>query len=177
LGFGGPGSAVLSLCGQPLFGGATAQLLLANATPDTPALLITSDVMGFAPLGMGTLVPFPPVGIQSIFTDAQGGYSQEQDVYWVLAADTFYAQVIIPSPGGPELSNAIEIRFEQADGKALRDQRYKLIFDPYLCTESLYDLEADPFEHVELLSSGPLSPEASQAYTGLRTKLGELLAP
>ena len=62
LGFGGPGSAQLSLCGAPLVTGAAATLRLAGAAPNAPAFLVASPSEAHLPLFGGVLVPDLAVG-------------------------------------------------------------------------------------------------------------------
>ena len=178
LGFGGPGISQLSLCGQQLYGEASADFLLIDAPPNTAGWLAISDKNGMVPLGAGTLVPSPILTLQPFVTDAQGTYTQAQKVEWVFAASTFYAQAVLVGAGGPsELSNAVQFDFDLADQKAIRDGRYKLIVNPYLCVELFFDLLADPFEQLDLIAAGPLAPEQMQAYAALRVELATLLGP
>ncbi len=52
--------------------------------------------------------------------------------------------------------------------RTLRTQRFKLMRDQTVLGDRLYDLIADPGESVNLLNTGPLSPDAQLAYDHLR---------
>ena len=61
-------------------------------------------------------------------------------------------------PLGYAVSNALRMDMLWTSMRAVRNARYKLIrFDP--CHEELYDLGADPYEHVELLKLGLTSAQ------------------
>ena len=86
------------------------------------------------------------------------------------------AQAVLLVPSAPsELSNALELDFGVADQKAIRDRRYKLIVNPYLCEEQFFDLFTDPFEQVELISAGSLTEGQEQAYFALKQELAAVL--
>jgi len=72
LGLGGPGSASLGVCGQPLteIGGAT--LTLQGATPNAPAFLAYGLSSNPIPFLGGTLVPVPFLSIVNLTTDGSG---------------------------------------------------------------------------------------------------------
>ena len=55
--------------------------------------------------------------------------------------------------------------------RAIRDARYKLVRSKNQ-GDSLFDLEADPFEREDLLAGEP-SPQAREAYERLAAALGE----
>src|SRR6187399_521544 len=60
LGFGGPGTATLSVCGDDLtHAGSLATLQLEGAPANQPLVLVLSLTAGAAPFKGGTLVPVP----------------------------------------------------------------------------------------------------------------------
>ena len=87
LGFGGPGSARLSMYGEPLSLGNWAAFQINNLPPLATGLLMVSPYKNAVPFKGGTLVPFPFALEQLFFADARG------DVY--LPG--------IPGGGGPGL--------------------------------------------------------------------------
>jgi choice-of-anchor B domain-containing protein len=112
LGFGGPGSATLSVCGEPLSAGNSATLLLEQAAPNRPATLFVS--LGFTPLPFkgGTFVTVPILLNIALVTDSNG------EINLVVPGNgapvSVYVQFAISDPGQPAgvaLSNALEIQF------------------------------------------------------------------
>jgi hypothetical protein len=112
LGFGGPGSATLSVCGEPLDAGNNATLLLEQAAPNRPATLFVS--LGFTPLPFkgGTFVTVPILLDIALVTDGNG------EINLVVPGNgapvSVYVQFAISDPGQPAgvgLSNALEIQF------------------------------------------------------------------
>jgi hypothetical protein len=75
LGFGGPGSATLSLCGDALASGGTADLAIAGAPASEPAFVGFSTALTPTSLFGGTIVTLPLLGILSLSTDASGDAS------------------------------------------------------------------------------------------------------
>jgi len=75
LGFAGPGDAVLSVCGEPLVSGATADLVLTGAAPNSVAWLVASLTVDPQPFMGGTLVPLPILLQVPVITDATGGHA------------------------------------------------------------------------------------------------------
>jgi hypothetical protein len=71
LGFGGPGSAVLKVCGRDLADGPAA-LLLDHAPPGQPAWIVVGLVANPVPLKGGLLVPDPQLLIVAVPIGAQG---------------------------------------------------------------------------------------------------------
>ena len=61
VGFGGPGSVVLTVCGQPLATCQSATFLLAGAPPHSPLILSVGTGVNPLPFAGGVLVTFPPV--------------------------------------------------------------------------------------------------------------------
>jgi Metallo-peptidase family M12B Reprolysin-like len=111
LGFGGPGSSELSVCGGDLSTGTTADLQLAGAPASTPAFLFIGTVQGAAPLKGGTLVPVPWTLMMALSTDANG-----KVLIPALAGGggplSVYTQFVVQDPSqtlGWGLSNAVRI--------------------------------------------------------------------
>ncbi|MBI4879212.1 MAG: VCBS repeat-containing protein [Planctomycetes bacterium] len=113
LGYQGPGSATLSVCGQPLWTGNSATFLLQNAKPSAPAWIFVSLFANPAPFVGGMLVPLPLVIPPVVlFTDPAGqmvfpvaGGSGPIDVVLQIAV------VDASQPQGAALSNAVKISF------------------------------------------------------------------
>lgn len=72
LGFGGPGSSSLSVCGGDLSSGSTADVQLTGAPANAQALFFAGMVQGAQPFKGGTLVPFPWTLSASLVTDGSG---------------------------------------------------------------------------------------------------------
>jgi len=72
LGFAGPGSALLSMCGGDLSTGTTADLVLTQAPANTPAFFVVGTSSSPSPLFGGTLVPFPPAFVLAMTTSSLG---------------------------------------------------------------------------------------------------------
>ena len=111
LGFHGPGSATLSLCGGDLsLPASTASLQLACAPPGAQAFLVVGFAQSAPPLGIlgGMLVPSPDVVLDVFATDAAG-----ELVLPVTGGGgppvTFYVQAVVPDGLGFEFSNALEV--------------------------------------------------------------------
>ncbi|MCB9897868.1 MAG: choice-of-anchor B family protein [Planctomycetes bacterium] len=110
LGFGGPGDAQFTVCGEPLDTGNVAQLLLTQGTPSSLAVLFLGLVDNPTSFRGGLLVPVPFVISLSIFTDPSG------EITFPLPGGggpgLVYAQFAVVDPSqtyGVELSNALEI--------------------------------------------------------------------
>lgn len=63
-----------------------------------------------------------------------------------------------------------------ANERAIRDERFKLVFDLQLDTAEFYDLSADPYEQVDLLQE-TLSDEAQAHFDGLIAQIEALCSP
>jgi hypothetical protein len=110
LGSGGPGASELSVCGQALGTGGTADLQLVGAPANVPALLFTGPVQGAAPFKGGTLVPVPWSLFLSLATDGSG--SILIPVSGGNGPLSMYAQFIVQDGAqaqGWGLSNAVRI--------------------------------------------------------------------
>ena len=114
LGYGGPGTAALSVCGGDLSSGTTADLELTGGFPLGAALIQVGLSVNPTPFKGGLLVPVPGNTVGPLILDAagslvipgiQGGGGSYFHVY--------YAQVMYEDPGLPApsvgLSNAVRI--------------------------------------------------------------------
>jgi len=110
LGFGGPGSMVLELCGDDLTEpGSQATLSLAGAAPSSPVFLPIGLVNDPTPFKGGTLVPFPYlVLVSGISTDGAGTLSLPVSGAGG-AAVTLYFQALVQNGPTLEFSNALEV--------------------------------------------------------------------
>ena len=111
VGFGGPGDAALGICGDPLLGGGSAELLLDSSVPNAPAFLGWGMSFNPTPFGAGTIVPMPLAGTTALTTDASGN---------VLVPGipggggplVLYVQGVVVDPlqpGGLQFTNAVEM--------------------------------------------------------------------
>ena len=110
LGFAGPGSMSLSLCGDDLTEAASlAQLELNGAAPSTPLFVMLGLSAGPVPFKGGQLVPFPLLSIISgLMTDGGGNFSSPVPG----AAGTpvhVYLQVIVKNGTVYEFSNGLDV--------------------------------------------------------------------
>ena len=111
LGFGGPGSSVLSLCGEALATGNTADLLLTNAPASTTVYLFLGLANVPVPLLGGTLVPSTWTNLKFFSTDTNG----ELSIPGIPGGGgpvTGYLQAIVvdgSQPQGFGFSNALEL--------------------------------------------------------------------
>ena len=112
LGFGGPGSSSLSVCGDALSSGGTAVLALAGAPPNSPYFLGFATQANPLPLLGGTWVPFPTLFTAALSTDAFGGSSFT--VPGGNGPSTWIVQVAVFDASQPQLvgfSNAVQLDF------------------------------------------------------------------
>ncbi|MEM7308477.1 MAG: M12 family metallo-peptidase [Planctomycetota bacterium] len=72
LGFGGPGTATLSMCGDVLTSSGTAELKIENGPASSSAWIGYSSSFNPTPLLGGTLVPIPIVDVLALTTDGSG---------------------------------------------------------------------------------------------------------
>jgi hypothetical protein len=114
LGFGGPGTAQLSLCGEGLATGQTSDLVLTDATPLVTSWMVLGLAAAPTPFKGGTLVPVPYLLAEPMPTSDQGGVA----IPGVPGGNgplTVYAQFVYPDPTAPKgwgFSNALEVVFE-----------------------------------------------------------------
>ncbi|MEM7305775.1 MAG: sulfatase-like hydrolase/transferase [Planctomycetota bacterium] len=174
LGFGGPGDAVLSVCGDPLAPGNFTDVLVTGAPPLAPAWLAGSFQANPIPIGGGFLVPNPETFVQPVFTDAKGEIFIP-DLTSSLGPLEYYAQFAIVDPSQPfgfAITNAVRLEFLPTNTKAVRGERYKLVRIFNGGADELYDLQTDPYEAVNLLTAGPpLTTEQDAAYQALIAEL------
>lgn len=111
LGFGGPGSSVLSVCGGDLSTGTTADLLLTGAPPLAPAILFAGFNNNPTPFKGGLLVPLPELLVVPLSTDA-GGEIAINGIPGGNGPASIYLQFAIADagqPGGVGLSNCVRV--------------------------------------------------------------------
>lgn len=112
LGFGGPGSSELRVCGGDLSTGSLADLSLTGGPPGAFAWLAVGATMSATPLFGGIAVPVPPSFVLPLVLDGNG------DVYLKGIAGgggpaTLYAQAVLldpAAPGGFGISNALAVQ-------------------------------------------------------------------
>lgn len=113
LGFGGPGSAVLAVCGGDLSTGTTADLTLTGAPAAEIFWLAVSTSNNPTPLFGGLVVPVPVSFLLFNATDGTGAFTLP-GVAGGGGPATLYAQALINSPAQPlgfEISNAVQVDF------------------------------------------------------------------
>jgi hypothetical protein len=112
LGFSGPGTLGLELCGQALASGNSGKLSVAGAAPFAPLVLTASSSFQPTPIFGGTAVPVSPTIVLSLVAGASGDV--ELTVQGGGGPATFYAQAYAFDPLLPQMlafSNALEIEF------------------------------------------------------------------
>lgn len=110
LGFAGPGTALLEVCGGNLATGNPADMSLSGAPPFAVANLVLSLSSSPTPLKGGTLVPFPILLLTPLSTDGSGELSFP--IPGGLGPATLYAQYLVADGAqvqGLAFSNAVEI--------------------------------------------------------------------
>jgi hypothetical protein len=110
LGFGGPGSVELQVCGDALATGGLATLSVEGAPPFAPMLLIVGLTSGPTPFKGGTLVPVP--WLLALPVSANGAGALGLHVPGGGGPLTAYLQAIIADatqPKGVALSNAVQL--------------------------------------------------------------------
>jgi hypothetical protein len=179
LGFGGPGSAVLSACGDPLTDLGKSDLRLTGAPPFAPAFLAVGPFAAALPIAGGTMVPFPPAFILPAATDGAGEY----EILGVHSPGPgpidLYLQMAVLDAQQPQsfaISNALRVSFLSWNTKAIRDERYKLIAGVQGGFTRFFDLWADPLEQHDLAAQGSLSGDEESHYDSLRLELESLVA-
>ncbi len=113
VGFGGPGEASLSVCGQALASGASADLLLSGAPPSSAAWIAGST--GFQPTELlgGIAVPLPVQFVVPVVTDATGQFALP-GIPGGGGPLELYLQAAFLDPSQPQgfgFSNAVKLQF------------------------------------------------------------------
>lgn len=113
LGFGGPGSSSLEVCGGDLSSGTTGEVRLSGATPGAGAFLFVGFSNAPTPALGGTLVPVPADLVIPGMVDAGGN--------WIAASfpggngpATVYVQAVYEDPAqffGYGVSNAVQVEY------------------------------------------------------------------
>ncbi|HZL99423.1 MAG TPA: FG-GAP-like repeat-containing protein [Planctomycetota bacterium] len=112
VGFGGPGSATLSVCGQPLASCQSASIYLSGAPPFMPLILSVGLGLNPLPFAGGQLVTFPTALELFAFTSAQGAIKIK--VPGGLAVPPLYLQARVrdwSQPFDVAISNAVLVEF------------------------------------------------------------------
>ncbi len=110
LGFAGPGSLALTVCGDPLTAeGSAATLLVAGVAAGAPVFLVAGFVNQPTPLLGGTLVPVPPTLISSPLFAAPGGALAFPLHGSAAPPSTVYLQAVALVGAQAQFSNALEL--------------------------------------------------------------------
>jgi hypothetical protein len=178
LGFGGPGTASLSLCGQVLAQGLEATLNVRGAPAFAPAFIVFGLTLDPTPAVGGTLAPVPWLALVPVATNGFGEITLPGVTNLFDTGVDLYIQVGIFDPLLPAewaLTNAVKATFEPPHSKAIRNQRLKVVVSFYGAPDRVYDVAADPLEQQELLEAG-LTPQQQADYQALKQILANLLA-
>lgn len=114
LGFTGPGTAALTLCGDMLASGGTADLTLTGAPPNAPLWYAVGLTNNPTPFKGGQLVPVPWLGLVAATADANGDH-QIATIPGGSGPFTLYIQAVISDPAQSQnfaLSNALAADFQ-----------------------------------------------------------------
>jgi hypothetical protein len=112
VGFGGPGSVVLTACGQPLATCQSATLYLSGAPPGAPLILSVGTGLNPLPFAGGQLVTFPPV-LEFVSSASPSG-TLKVKVPGGLAVPPLYLQARVRDWSLPQdvaISNAVLLQF------------------------------------------------------------------
>lgn len=115
LGFGGPGSALLVMKGEPFATGKHEDLTISGASPDVPAFLLASLSFNATPFKGGTLVPVPFDVIVPMFLAAGGDGSGGGELPGIPGGGgplDAYLQAAIVDPAQPKgfaFTNAVKL--------------------------------------------------------------------
>ncbi len=177
LGFQGPGTPTLTVCGEVLTPGNDASLLLTGAPPNAMVIMAESFFFNPTPAFGGTVTPLPAFAQTVFMTDGNGQLLIEEVALAGLNVSIYTQLVIedITQPGGYVISNTLRLDHFPRNFKAIRDSRYKLIWGVNAGPMEFYDLELDPFESSDLLDD-PLSPEQQESFDKLLGRLKRILA-
>jgi hypothetical protein len=112
IGFGGPGDAVLSVCGD-LSSGGSADVLLENAPANQLAFAISSLSFNPTPFHGGWVVPLPPLLLLNFTTSSEGRVELPGGIPGGYGPADLYLQFVIvdaAQPQGFSISNAVRVR-------------------------------------------------------------------
>ena len=108
LGFGGPGSMELSLCGEDLaLMGSLATLSLVGAPPNAPIFIPVSLTAGPVPFKGGMLVPWPVMHLASVLSDGAGEFSASVASVGATPVSLFM-QCLVKTGGQFDFSNGLQ---------------------------------------------------------------------
>jgi hypothetical protein len=111
--FGGPGNAVLSVCGEALSLGNSASLNLTGAAPAAPLWLGVSTNFSPLPALGGTLVTVPAIALLTGVTNSSGQFSLPVNNN-AFGAGTLFTQAVVldaAQSAGFAISNAVQVNF------------------------------------------------------------------
>ena len=115
IGFGGPGSSELRVCGQSLSAGNTADMMLSGAPASTTAFLIAGIQNNPTPFKGGLLVPIP-FDLFRVFVTDEDGRVTLPGIPGGNGPLTVFGQFVLPDPlqtQGFSISNTVQIEFQQ----------------------------------------------------------------
>ena len=111
VGFAGPGTSTLSVCGGNLTTGTTGTISITGATPGGVALIVAGPDFNPSPVQGGTFVPMPPTLRYFVALDGTGSYT-----YTFPGGGgplSFYVQAVYPEPSLPApgwgFTNAVRV--------------------------------------------------------------------
>ncbi|HEX9795110.1 MAG TPA: hypothetical protein VGC54_14095 [Planctomycetota bacterium] len=113
LGFGGPGSSVLAVCGDALATGGRADLLLTGGAPGAAAWLVVGPTFQPTAWNGGLVVPVPPARLVAVTLDADGRFLLPE-VPGGRGPRTLYVQAVhrdTAQAQGWGISNALRVEF------------------------------------------------------------------
>jgi hypothetical protein len=113
LGFGGPGSAVLAVCGGDLSSGTTADIKLTGAAPNATLFLAVGATNAPTALFGGTVVPVPALVVLVDQTDLTGGWTLN-GISGGGGPSTYFLQALYldaAQTDGLGISNAVQVDF------------------------------------------------------------------
>ncbi|MBC8404466.1 MAG: hypothetical protein H8E15_04515 [Planctomycetes bacterium] len=113
LGFGGPGAALLTVCGDPLASGGNADLMVSYGPPEGVGVLLAGTSFQPTPWHGGTVVPVPVWNYRSFRFDPNGRWLWPQ-IGGGLGPISVYTQAVYrdaSQPQGYGFSNAIRVDF------------------------------------------------------------------
>ena len=111
LGFGGPGTATLEVCGAALLSGKAATLRVESDVPSSIAFVGWGASANPTPFGAGTVVPNPLAGLFALPTDATGN-AVVPGIAGGGGPATAYLQAFVLDPAQPgwlQFTNAVEV--------------------------------------------------------------------